>query len=175
MPYLGAPVELRRRVTWQALCECAAVAAAAGATEAKRSRTDTPAPASAGHAQRQRPHRPPRPPKATPGQIPVSARRDATAKCHHGPPRAPPPRRGQRRAQLLVRPASFLPRACPLSRMQAGRHRRDATDAPPRAGSTAPHHRRRGRRRSPTTPPSSRRCRGPAKEARPRPSPTSSS
>ena len=64
---------------WQALCECEAVAAAAGATEPKRSRIDTPAPASAGHAQRQRPRRPPRPPKATPGQIPVSARRDATA------------------------------------------------------------------------------------------------
>ena len=50
-----------------------------------------------------------------------------------------------------------------------------APSTPLRAGSTAPHHHRRGRRRSPTTPPSSRRCRGPEREARPRPSRTSSS
>ena len=188
VPSLGGPAELGDAGSlWQALCECEAVAGAAGATEPKRSRIDTPAPASTGHAQRQRPHRPPRPPKADPRSNSTlrATRRDRAAR-HHGPPRPPPPRRGQRRAQLIVRPASFLPRAVDAS---PPRHAIDAT--PPRravdatrrapstrhttAGSTARRRRRRGRLHWHTTPPSSRRCSARASAARPRPSRTSSS
>ena len=117
--------------------------------------------------------------KPTPGRIPLSARRDATAQrvtmAHRAHLRRAAANAGPN-SSCVRRPSSRAQstrhhRAMPSTR----RHRRDATDAPPRAGSTAPHHHRRGRRRSPTTPPSSRRCRGPEKEARPRPSPTSSS
>ena len=128
VPSLGGPAELGDAGSlWQALCECEAVAAAAGATEPKRSRIDTPAPASTGHAQRQRPHRPPRPPKATPGQIPASARRDATAQrvtmAHRAHLRRAAANAGPN-SSCVRRPSSrarALSRGCKL----------DATDATP--------------------------------------------
>ena len=137
MPSLGGPAELGDAGSlWQALCECEAVAAAAGATEPKRSRIDTPAPASAGHAQRQRPHRPPRPPKATPGQIPASARRDATAQrvtmAHRAHLRRAAANAGPN-SSCVRRPSSRAAstrchRAVPSTRRhRAARHRRATT------------------------------------------------
>ncbi len=144
VPVPGAAAELGDAGSlWQALCECAAVVGPPGATEHNRSRIDTPAPASTGHAQRQRPHRPPRPPKADPrSNSGLCATRRGRAAQHHGPPRPPPPRRGQRRAQLIVRPASFLPRAVdappPRHAIDATPPRR-AVDATRRAPSTQYH------------------------------------